>query len=78
MLKYVAFAGQQLVNNLAKDVDTTTHEEVMTEQLHHKKERTTKTAIIIHKRLLRANTKDCGNYDPVAALVKPPFKLIPH
>ncbi|GMP37854.1 hypothetical protein CsSME_00009355 [Camellia sinensis var. sinensis] len=40
--------------------------------------RTTATVIIIHKRLLIANTKDYGNYDPVPALVKPPFKLIPH
>ncbi|GMP37855.1 hypothetical protein CsSME_00009356 [Camellia sinensis var. sinensis] len=40
--------------------------------------RTTTIAIIIHERLLRANTKDYGNYDPAPALVKPPFKLIPN
>lgn len=32
----------------------------------------------IHERLLRANTKDYGKYDPAPALVKPPFKLIPN
>ncbi|KAI8026306.1 Protein CASPARIAN STRIP INTEGRITY FACTOR 1 [Camellia lanceoleosa] len=73
-----SFAGRRLVNNLAKDVDATTHEEVMTEQVHDKKEGTATTAIIIHERLLRANTKDYGNYDPAPALVKPPFKLIPN
>ncbi|GMP37852.1 hypothetical protein CsSME_00009353 [Camellia sinensis var. sinensis] len=77
-LPSTSFAGRRLVNNLAKDVDATTHEEVMTEQLHHKKEGTTATAIIIHKKLPRANTKDYGNYDLVPAVVKPHFKLIPH
>ncbi|XP_030472214.1 protein CASPARIAN STRIP INTEGRITY FACTOR 2-like [Syzygium oleosum] len=33
---------------------------------------------IIHGRLLRANTKDYGRYDPAPALVRPPFKLIPN
>ncbi|RVW48399.1 Protein casparian strip integrity factor 1 [Vitis vinifera] len=32
----------------------------------------------IHERLLRANTRDYGNYDPAPALGKPPFKLIPN
>ncbi|XP_022146128.1 protein CASPARIAN STRIP INTEGRITY FACTOR 1 [Momordica charantia] len=32
----------------------------------------------IHERLLRANTKDYGRYDPAPAFVKPPFKLIPN
>ncbi|KAK8616424.1 hypothetical protein V6N13_017974 [Hibiscus sabdariffa] len=32
----------------------------------------------IHERLLRANTKDYGKYDPTPALAKPPFKLIPN
>ncbi|KAL7206760.1 hypothetical protein ACSBR2_019466 [Camellia fascicularis] len=73
-----SFAGRRLVNNLANDVDATTHEEVMTEQLRDKKEGTATTPIIIHERLLRTNTKDYGNYDPAPALVKPPFKLIPN
>ncbi|XP_035540718.1 protein CASPARIAN STRIP INTEGRITY FACTOR 1-like [Juglans regia] len=34
--------------------------------------------ISVHERLLRANTKDYGRYDPAPALVKPPFKLIPN
>ncbi|RDY07651.1 Protein CASPARIAN STRIP INTEGRITY FACTOR 1, partial [Mucuna pruriens] len=32
----------------------------------------------IHERLLRANTKDYGRYDPSPSLSKPPFKLIPN
>ncbi|PON65128.1 aspartate carbamoyltransferase [Parasponia andersonii] len=33
---------------------------------------------MVHERLLKANTKDYGKYDPAPALVKPPFKLIPN
>ncbi|KAK3008149.1 hypothetical protein RJ639_015128 [Escallonia herrerae] len=32
----------------------------------------------VHERLLRANTKDYGSYDPAPTFVKPPFKLIPN
>ncbi|KAK7405493.1 hypothetical protein VNO78_06843 [Psophocarpus tetragonolobus] len=32
----------------------------------------------INERLLRANTKDYGRYDPSPSLSKPPFKLIPN
>ncbi|ESW05793.1 hypothetical protein PHAVU_011G210100 [Phaseolus vulgaris] len=32
----------------------------------------------IHERVLRANTKDYGRYDPSPSLSKPPFKLIPN
>ncbi|XP_038992954.1 protein CASPARIAN STRIP INTEGRITY FACTOR 1-like [Hibiscus syriacus] len=32
----------------------------------------------VHERMLRANTRDYGKYDPSPALVKPPFKLIPN
>lgn len=32
----------------------------------------------IHERVLRANTRDYGRYNPAPALVKPPFKLIPN
>ncbi|TKY68095.1 hypothetical protein E2542_SST04328 [Spatholobus suberectus] len=32
----------------------------------------------INERLLRANTKDYGRYDPTPSLSKPPFKLIPN
>ncbi|KAK1423900.1 hypothetical protein QVD17_19210 [Tagetes erecta] len=37
-----------------------------------------KEDIIIHERLLRANTKDYGRSDPAPTFVKPPFKLIPN
>lgn len=37
-----------------------------------------KEIAIVHERLLKANTKDYGRYDPTPALVKPPFKLIPN
>ncbi|PPS06504.1 hypothetical protein GOBAR_AA14148 [Gossypium barbadense] len=33
-------------------------------------------ASAVHERLLRANTRDYGKYDPSPALVKPPFKVI--
>ncbi|CAL5196317.1 unnamed protein product [Lathyrus oleraceus] len=33
---------------------------------------------IIRERLLRANTKDYGRYDPSPTFSKPPFKLIPN
>ncbi|XP_065868981.1 protein CASPARIAN STRIP INTEGRITY FACTOR 1-like [Euphorbia lathyris] len=33
---------------------------------------------MINERMLRANNKDYGNYDPAPALVRPPFKLIPN
>ncbi|CAK8561044.1 unnamed protein product [Lathyrus sativus] len=33
---------------------------------------------IIHERLLRANTKDYGRYDPTPTFSKPPYKLIPN
>ncbi|KAK3195428.1 hypothetical protein Dsin_026738 [Dipteronia sinensis] len=33
---------------------------------------------VVHERLLKANTKDYGRYDPAPALVRPPFKLIPN
>ncbi|TYH33104.1 hypothetical protein ES332_D13G035200v1 [Gossypium tomentosum] len=35
-------------------------------------------ASAVHERLLRANMKDYGKYDPSPALAKPPFKLIPN
>ncbi|XP_039006931.1 protein CASPARIAN STRIP INTEGRITY FACTOR 1-like [Hibiscus syriacus] len=35
-------------------------------------------ASAVHERVLRANTRDYGKYDPAPALVKPPFKLIPN
>ncbi|CAI0377488.1 unnamed protein product [Linum tenue] len=33
---------------------------------------------VVHERLLRANTRDYGRYDPTPTLSKPPFKLIPN
>ncbi|CAA2964128.1 Hypothetical predicted protein [Olea europaea subsp. europaea] len=32
----------------------------------------------VHKRLVRANTKDYGRPDPPPGMVKPPFKPVPH
>ncbi|XAR59575.1 hypothetical protein NMG60_11015459 [Bertholletia excelsa] len=61
-----SFAGRQLHNTLAEEVDAS-HE-----QLH------SKVASSVHERLLRANTKDYGTYDPSPTLGKPPFKLIPN
>ncbi|XP_062022968.1 protein CASPARIAN STRIP INTEGRITY FACTOR 1-like [Rosa rugosa] len=67
-------AGRQskFVNKLAKEAVDETPEEVLGRPLSHKE------ASRIHERLLRANTKDYGRYDPAPALVKPPFKLIPN
>ncbi|KAG4209407.1 hypothetical protein ERO13_A03G196700v2 [Gossypium hirsutum] len=61
------FTGRQskFVNMLAEEVDAA-FEEISVE------------GEAIHERLLRANTKDYGRYDPTPALVKPPFKLIPN
>ncbi|CAL1384918.1 unnamed protein product [Linum trigynum] len=33
---------------------------------------------VIHERLLKANTRDYGRYDPTPTLSIPPFKLIPN
>ncbi|MBA0712071.1 hypothetical protein Golax_011196 [Gossypium laxum] len=62
-----SMAGRQskFVNMLAEEVDAAFEEEGV-------------EGDAIHERLLRANTKDYGRYDPTPALVKPPFKLIPN
>ncbi|MBA0799241.1 hypothetical protein Gohar_009769 [Gossypium harknessii] len=63
---YMSFGRQsKFVNMLAEEVDAAFEEEGVEGEA-------------IHERLLRANTKDYGRYDPTPALVKPPFKLIPN
>ncbi|KAK7343154.1 hypothetical protein VNO80_26117 [Phaseolus coccineus] len=55
-----------------------------TKDVNANKEGTTRKALSkeevssIHERVLRANTKDYGRYDPSPSLSKPPFKLIPN
>ncbi|XP_062175860.1 protein CASPARIAN STRIP INTEGRITY FACTOR 1-like isoform X3 [Alnus glutinosa] len=64
-------AGRQyskFVNELATEADAIFNEQPS----RHNEEDT------IHERLLKANTKDYGSYDPSPAFVKPPFKLIPN
>ncbi|XP_062175859.1 protein CASPARIAN STRIP INTEGRITY FACTOR 1-like isoform X2 [Alnus glutinosa] len=75
-------AGRQyskFVNELATEADAIFNEkrspsDFLLEQQpsRHNEEDT------IHERLLKANTKDYGSYDPSPAFVKPPFKLIPN
>ncbi|KAJ6906179.1 protein CASPARIANRIP INTEGRITY FACTOR 1-like [Populus alba x Populus x berolinensis] len=62
------------VNKLAEEVEVSaaTYEETSSKPSHNNE------ATTIHERLLRANTKDYGNYNPAPALVRPPFKLIPN
>ncbi|EXC04408.1 hypothetical protein L484_008744 [Morus notabilis] len=70
-----SLAGRQLINSankFSKAVDATLDEEMLRKPMNHKE------IAIVHERLLRANTKDYGKYDPAPALVKPPFKLIPN
>ncbi|KAG8655923.1 protein CASPARIAN STRIP INTEGRITY FACTOR 1-like [Manihot esculenta] len=69
-----SFAGRRFkfMNKLANQVDMSFYEEVS------KPSKQVDEASMIHERLLRANTKDYGNYDPAPALGKPPFKLIPN
>ncbi|KAB2634645.1 hypothetical protein D8674_038120 [Pyrus ussuriensis x Pyrus communis] len=68
---FAAGRKSMFVNKFAKEMDATT-EEMLGKPLNHKE------VARIHERLLRANTKDYGRYDPAPALVKPPFKLIPN
>ncbi|XP_033514087.1 protein CASPARIAN STRIP INTEGRITY FACTOR 1-like [Nicotiana tabacum] len=69
-------AGRQsrFVSNFEKEELGGTHykEVSVGEQLHHEE------MSEIHERLLKANTKDYGRYDPAPALSKPRFKLIPN
>ncbi|XP_042978088.1 protein CASPARIAN STRIP INTEGRITY FACTOR 2-like [Carya illinoinensis] len=58
-----------VISELAKEADALLNEGIPQEDLD---------IISVHERLLRANTKDYGKYDPAPALVKPPFKLIPN
>ncbi|KAI9127787.1 hypothetical protein K1719_000780 [Acacia pycnantha] len=65
-----SFAGRRtkFVSKLAAaDVDVLQEEEMGKEE-----------ESVIHERLLRANTRDYGRYDPSPTLSKPPFKQIPN
>ncbi|XP_075110804.1 protein CASPARIAN STRIP INTEGRITY FACTOR 1-like isoform X2 [Nicotiana tabacum] len=63
----------RFVSNSEKEELGGTHKEVSVgEQLHDEE------MSEIHERLLKANTKDYGRYDPAPALSKPRFKLIPN
>ncbi|KAG4960092.1 hypothetical protein AAZX31_13G183000 [Glycine max] len=69
-----SFAGRvrsNSIKNFAKDVNAI-EEGTPRKPLNKEEVRT------IHERLLRANTKDYGRYDPSPSLSKPPFKLIPN
>ncbi|KAG5120381.1 hypothetical protein AAZX31_12G225300 [Glycine max] len=71
---FAEYAGRVRSNsfkNLAKDVNAI-EEGTPRKPLNKEEVRT------IHERLLRANTKDYGRYDPSPSLSKPPFKLIPN
>ncbi|KAH0977302.1 hypothetical protein GBA52_027021 [Prunus armeniaca] len=69
---FAAGRSSKFVNKLAKKWMQFQRFETLGKPLNHKE------AAIIHERLLRANTRDYGRYDPAPALVKPPFKLIPN
>ncbi|XP_028767950.1 protein CASPARIAN STRIP INTEGRITY FACTOR 1-like [Neltuma alba] len=62
------FAGRRtkFVSKLPADVD------VQEEEVGKEEES------VMHERLLRANTRDYGRYDPSPTLSKPPSKLIPN
>ncbi|XP_012067223.1 protein CASPARIAN STRIP INTEGRITY FACTOR 1 [Jatropha curcas] len=64
-----SFAGRRskFVDKSAYQIDTTYEESSNKDE-----------ASMFHERVLRANTKDYGNYDPAPSLVRPPFKLIPN
>ncbi|KAK7317330.1 hypothetical protein RJT34_01463 [Clitoria ternatea] len=68
-----SFAGRRSkhIRNLAKDMNAI-QEGTPWKPLNDEEVRT------IHERLLRANTKDYGRYDPSPSLSKPPYKLIPN
>ncbi|KAL2326429.1 hypothetical protein Fmac_025487 [Flemingia macrophylla] len=68
-----SFAGRRSISirNFAKDGNAI-QEGTPGKALNKEEERS------INERLLRANTKDYGRYDPSPSLSKPPFKLIPN
>ncbi|XP_027355506.1 protein CASPARIAN STRIP INTEGRITY FACTOR 1 [Abrus precatorius] len=68
-----SFAGRRskFIRNIARDMNAI-QEGTPRKPLNKEEVRT------IHERLLRANTKDYGRYDPSPSLSKPPFKLIPN
>ncbi|KAL1346586.1 hypothetical protein HN51_020213 [Arachis hypogaea] len=68
-----SFAGRrsEFMSNVAADVSAI---QEGTSQKPVKEEEES----MIHERLLRANTRDYGRYDPSPTFSKPPFKLIPN
>ncbi|XP_020240035.1 protein CASPARIAN STRIP INTEGRITY FACTOR 1 [Cajanus cajan] len=68
-----SFAGRRSISikNFVKDGNAI-QEETPRKPVNKEEVRT------INERLLRANTKDYGRYDPSPSLSKPPFKLIPN
>ncbi|WCJ40939.1 hypothetical protein M5689_021834 [Euphorbia peplus] len=69
LLSLSTFAGRptKFVHNQHSD---STHQEVSKANMEEEG--------MINERMLRANNRDYGNYDPAPALVRPPFKLIPN
>ncbi|KAL1300731.1 hypothetical protein HN51_045382 [Arachis hypogaea] len=66
-----SFAGRrsEFMNKVAADVSAIQEGTSVNEE---------EEVSIIHERLLRANTRDYGRYDPSPTFSKPPFKLIPN
>ncbi|TXG64599.1 hypothetical protein EZV62_011593 [Acer yangbiense] len=64
---------------LANEVlmDATTYKETSSKEALLQEEEDEMMSVV-HERLLKANTKDYGRYDPAPGLVRPPFKLIPN
>ncbi|KAK7351875.1 hypothetical protein VNO77_11621 [Canavalia gladiata] len=69
-----SFAGRRskLINNSAEDVDSIQEKGTQSKTLNEE------DVTSMHERLLRANTRDYGRYDPSPTLSKPPSKLIPN
>ncbi|XP_061363039.1 protein CASPARIAN STRIP INTEGRITY FACTOR 1-like [Gastrolobium bilobum] len=75
LLSTTSFAAgrrSELINDLAADVYSNQEEGTPRKPLNEEE------VTIIHERLLRANAKDYGRYDPSPTLSKPPSKLIPN
>ncbi|KAI9180505.1 hypothetical protein LWI28_005461 [Acer negundo] len=68
--------SKSLANNEVLMDATTTYKETSSKEALLQEEE--EMMSVVHERLLKANTKDYGRYDPAPALVRPPFKLIPN
>ncbi|KAJ4827491.1 hypothetical protein Tsubulata_006838 [Turnera subulata] len=71
----LAGRSSEFLNKQAEGVDATT---TFKEDVASKPSQDDEVTSDIHERVLRANTRDYGNYNPSPALVRPPFKLIPN